>query len=375
MLVLHISCSASNLYKEMIEAEKRNGCDVKFLYYSARKGLGMKSAIAPDDLLHYEVNSVMRGPLLLLKRLGLVAKFACKNMKEKPSMIYGHMFFSDGYIARKIGEKYGVPYIVAVRNTDINLWFYWKIPWLRLAGFKTLRCAEKIVFLSEAYKRELIKRLPTDLANSVEMKAVVWPNGIDPFWHKNAVTSAKRISNGDIRLITIGRVEDNKNQIAVKKAMDVLRDRGYSMFYTVIGDVVNHESAKRLEKDERIRLIPFKEKEEQIAYYRESDIFVMPSIHETFGLVYAEAMSQGLPVIYTEGQGFDGQFPEGVVGYHVDCRDAVEIADAVERITENYAQISKNCIDCAKEFDWDRITKAYLHENYARKSPKCSVEK
>lgn len=40
----------------------------------------------------------------------------------------------------------------------------------------------------------------------------------------------------------------------------------------------------------------------------------MPSHKETFGLVYAEAMSQGLPIIYTKNQGFDGQFPDGYVG-------------------------------------------------------------
>ena len=40
-----------------------------------------------------------------------------------------------------------------------------------------------------------------------------------------------------------------------------------------------------------------------------NDIFVMPSVTELL-LVYAEAMSQGLPVIYTRGQGFDGQFEE-----------------------------------------------------------------
>jgi len=47
----------------------------------------------------------------------------------------------------------------------------------------------------------------------------------------------------------------------------------------------------------------------------------MPSITETFGLVYAEALSQGLPVLYTRGQGFDRQFEEGEVGYAVDCFD------------------------------------------------------
>ena len=42
--------------------------------------------------------------------------------------------------------------------------------------------------------------------------------------------------------------------------------------------------------------------------------FCLPSHAETFGLVYVEAMSQGLPIIY-EGQGFDKQFQDG----EVDC--------------------------------------------------------
>ena len=41
----------------------------------------------------------------------------------------------------------------------------------------------------------------------------------------------------------------------------------------------------------------------------------MPSITETFGLVYGEALSQGLLIIYTKGQGFDGQIKEKLAGY------------------------------------------------------------
>lgn len=41
-----------------------------------------------------------------------------------------------------------------------------------------------------------------------------------------------------------------------------------------------------------------------------SDIFVMPSKPETFGLVYVEALSQGLPILYAKGEGFDGYFDE-----------------------------------------------------------------
>jgi glycosyltransferase involved in cell wall biosynthesis len=68
---------------------------------------------------------------------------------------------------------------------------------------------------------------------------------------------------------------------------------------------------------------------ELIDIYRANDIFVMPSFTESFGLVYAEAISQGLPVVYSIGQGFDRQFPEGEVGYHADPNSAQSVADAI----------------------------------------------
>ncbi|HGK7332802.1 TPA: glycosyltransferase [Streptococcus suis] len=66
----------------------------------------------------------------------------------------------------------------------------------------------------------------------------------------------------------------------------------------------------------------------------------MPSFHESFGLVYAEAMSQGMPVIYTRGQGFDGQFEEGVVGFSVDCIDEVEISNKIISIVKGFKFLS-----------------------------------
>ena len=42
------------------------------------------------------------------------------------------------------------------------------------------------------------------------------------------------------------------------------------------------------------------------SYYERSDFFTMPSKAETFGLVYIEALLQGLPVMYTQNEGIDG---------------------------------------------------------------------
>ena len=101
-------------------------------------------------------------------------------------------------------------------------------------------------------------------------------------------------------------------------------------------------------------------KEALIGFYRKSDIFVMPSHKETFGLVYAEAMTQGLPVIYTKGQGFDGQFEEGLVGYHVNDNDYMSIVEKIEKIVLKYPKISSNCVEWSGCFRWNDICKKYL---------------
>ena len=71
-------------------------------------------------------------------------------------------------------------------------------------------------------------------------------------------------------------------------------------------------------------------------------------------------MSQGLPIIYTRGQGFDGQFAEGEVGYSVQYDSAEEIADRVKDILDKYEIISRNCIKKVDRFDWDKIAKEYI---------------
>lgn len=101
--------------------------------------------------------------------------------------------------------------------------------------------------------------------------------------------------------------------------------------------------------------------EELINYYRKADIFVMPSLTETFGLVYAEALSQGLPVIYTYGQGFDGQFEEGDVGYAVNPHDYNDICEKIISVLENYDAISKRCTTNSVKFDWGIIVKDYIN--------------
>ena len=158
----------------------------------------------------------------------------------------------------------------------------------------------------------------------------------------------------------MGGVTRNKNIVTTLKALSVLEKGGYKVKYTIVGKVHDQSVYSKMMKDSRVCYIPQQTKYELIKIYRENDIFVMPSYTETFGLVYAEAMSQGLPIVYTEGQGFDGHFDNGKVGYKVKASDYKQIANAIMDIAEEYDKMSENCIMCVDKFCWDKICETYI---------------
>lgn len=86
----------------------------------------------------------------------------------------------------------------------------------------------------------------------------------------------------------------------------------------------------------------------------------MPSKTETFGVVYIEALSQGLPVIYTEGQGIDGFYPDGEIGYGVKYDDLEDFILKIRLIIKRYPEMSYMSIQKSKNFSWDKISDRYI---------------
>ena len=186
------------------------------------------------------------------------------------------------------------------------------------------------------------------------------PNGIDDFWFSNINKSKKPIS-GKIKLLFVGDLNANKNVWNVIELVKRLNENGILSELIVVGDGKYRE--KVIKETNKYRFLTFYSKTENkdilLKFYRDADIFVMPSFRETFGLVYGEAMSQGVPVIYSKGQGIDGYFEEGEVGYSVNPRDVKDMANKVQLILDNYNTISKNCIKNVQQFKWETIAKTY----------------
>lgn len=301
--------------------------------------------------------------LFFSKQKKLVSDVERRDLLRDVSVIHAHTVFSGGYTACQLHKRHSLPYIVAVRNTDVNI-FFKRMPHLRRTGLEVLKGAERIIFLSPAYRKYLFSRyVPDALRPQLEEKSLVIPNGIDSVFFQD-MPMRKSPPGDTVRLIYVGEINSNKNLETTVQAAALLRQRGSDIRLLTVGPVTMEKYRALVEKTNFLEYHGHCSHSEVIQYLRGADIFVMPSHEETFGLVYAEAMSQGLPVLYTRGQGFDEQFPDGTVGYAISDTDPVELADRIQKVLTNYASLSENCLRLIKKFDWNKIAEQYRELYY-----------
>jgi glycosyltransferase involved in cell wall biosynthesis len=100
------------------------------------------------------------------------------------------------------------------------------------------------------------------------------------------------------------------------------------------------------------------------AYLASSDIFVFHSLSETFGIVFAQAMAAGLPIVAAR----TSCVPDVVLddnGLLFDPFDISGFADSVEAFMDSEARrqlvSGRNRIRAQTEFDWNRIAERYEH--------------
>lgn len=277
------------------------------------------------------------------------------NIKEY-DIIHSHTLFNGGYAAYLIHKYFGIPYVVSVRNTDVNVFL--RIPIFKRIANKIVKNASGVQFLSVPYKKLFIgKYVSHKIRENVERKSVVINNGLEEFWLQNTAKPKKLYNTKSVRFLCVGKIDKNKNIETTIRALKILSSKGYDVKLTIVGQVLDEDVFNNIRKQSFVNILEYLPKEELLKIYRENDIFIMPSITESFGRVYAEAMTQGLPVVYTKGQGFDGIFEDGSVGYAVPSKDAEYIAECIIKIIEDYNDISSRCINNSSKFDWSLISK------------------
>lgn len=276
-------------------------------------------------------------------------------------LVHASTLFSEGAVAYKIFKRYAIPYTVCVRGTDLSLYLRYA-PHLWILAKKILKNAKFVFFISPHLKQKLYNHyFLRRHVLCIESKSVIIPNGVDNIWMNNLRSKSKTSSNHN--LLYIGRFDTNKNVVRLQKAVIKASKNCTDIHLILIGGNGNQSNLVLKYCAKYPDLFDYKgriyEKTKLIEIMRNCDIFIMVSHSETFGLVYLEALSQGLPVIFTEGQGIDGIFVENV-GESVKSKSVNSISNGILNIFSNYAGYvsPKNAIE---QFSWKRISQAYVH--------------
>jgi glycosyltransferase involved in cell wall biosynthesis len=296
-------------------------------------------------------------PISRLIRLWSTLSYLRHFMKEarRPDVIHAHVY-SAGVPAVIAGRLYGIPVVI----TEHWTWFaLHKLTWeRRLAARFAMNRARVVLPVSEHLRNQIMQY-------GVKTRFRIVPNVVDTrlFFPSAAQESD---NNGTKRLLLVANLSEQKGTAHLLQALKQVAEKRMDFSMDIIGE--GTKGARREDYEEMTRelgleaLVKFhgaKPKEEVAEFMRNCDFFVQPSLWETFGVVYIEAMACGKPVIACDIPG-PNEFINRYVGILVPPKNTVALAKAIDYMLDHYMDYSSDRIaDYAREM--------FSHETVGKK--------
>lgn len=200
----------------------------------------------------------------------------------------------------------------------------------------------------------------------------VIPNGVDVEAFADAVARADGLPEGR-RILWVNRLDPQKGFPVAVDAFGQLAAERDDLVLIVAGDGRDREAVGRL--PDRIRehvvMLGAVRHDELPAYFAAAEVFVAPALgQESFGIVLAEAMAAGLPIVATDIPGYRDVARDEREGLLVPPGDATALAGAIGRVLDD-AELAGRLREAGREragaFGWDRVVPE-LEDVYARVS-------
>lgn len=179
----------------------------------------------------------------------------------------------------------------------------------------------------------------------IKAKFEVMPNVVDTniFHPDNQLKKENNIK----KILLVALLEPNKGIPYLFQALHLLNLKRNDFFLDIIGDGPNRAEYEKLATElniaNKICFYGIKTKQEIAGFMRQSDFFVLPSLHETFGVVLIEALASGVPVIATNIGG-PNEIINKNVGILVLPKDAVTLTQEINFMLDNYEKYSSAII-------------------------------
>ena len=285
------------------------------------------------------------------------------KIRKNLSIIHGQMISPCGLLAIIAGKYLQKPSITYTRGSDV--YRASKLFKITIGKF-VLKKSDVIIALTEDMKKEIEK--------ICDREVFVIPNGIDlrnfEKLSKENIRKKLEIANEEEIIIFVGTLRSVKGVKYLIKAMEIIIQKNIDTRLMLVGDGEDRESLEKLVKEldlekyvSFVGIVPNKKVPE---YMVASDIFVLPSLSESFGIVNLEAMASGLPIVATKVGGLAEIIKDGENGFLVEPKNSKEIAEKVLLLLEDEEmreRISRNNKESVKKYSWESVVER-LEEIY-----------
>ena len=241
----------------------------------------------------------------------------CGNIKHKlqqnynPDIVIAHM--PSGLI---FANKLGLPFVAGVHVSDLevltnpiySVYFKSELE-------KAYKNAIKIACRSEVLKQKFLKLYP-----QYQDKTFVAFSGID----KQTIAKRKWQNKEKYKILTCARLIKRKNIDKIIQACNKIKN----VELTIIGDGSEYKYLSKL-AGKNVSFRGFLNHDKVLEEMKNSDIFVLPSKNETFGMVYLEAMASGCITVGLEHDGIDGIIKNNKNGYLCNLDNIFEVLNYI----------------------------------------------
>ncbi len=316
--------------------------------------------------LHFHEVHVPEYPLFHYQpyELALSSKLVDTIKKHDIDVLHVHYAIPHayaGYMAKKMLEEEGIfiPMVTTLHGTDITL--VGNHPFYKPAVTFSINNSDIVTSVSESLKDDTLRLF------DIKKEIKVVPNFIDVSHRKTSFTDCQRelMATPEERIVT-----HISNFRAVKRITDII-----DIFYNIQKQMpakllMVGEGPERKPAEEKCKELGIKEKVIFFGNSNEidkilcfSDLFLLPSERESFGLAALEAMVNKVPVISSDAGGIPEVNQHGVSGYLSKVGDIKSMSENAIKILEDDNRLEmfkQNAFKEAEKFDVNEIVPKYI---------------
>ncbi|MDA8874892.1 N-acetyl-alpha-D-glucosaminyl L-malate synthase BshA [uncultured Winogradskyella sp.] len=356
-----------------LELSKR-GHEIHFITYKQPVRLELLS-----NNVHFHEVHVPEYPLFHYQPYELALSSKLVDMVKLHGIELFHVHYAiphayAAYMAQQMLKDEGVyvPIVTTLHGTDITL--VGSHPFYKPAVTFSINKSDAVTSVSESLKRDTLRLF--DIKNEIE----VVPNFIDIEKHEPNFTDCQRsaMANENERIIThISNFREVKNIPDVIKIFNGIQKEVPSKLM-LVGEGPEKEAAEYLVEELCIseKVVFFGNSNEIDRILCFSDLFLLPSQTESFGLAALEAMASSVPVISSNSGGLSEVNKDGFSGYLSTVGNVSEMTEKALQILKNddsLNQFKLNAKAQSLNFDIHAIVPKY-ESIYQKTLSKCLVK-